>query len=86
MMAYGSLPYECVIGLLSNPVDRYANIEIGEPPQKVEMDLNMLASDFYIVITTSRKGSRYDDLFSQTGGKLHSNMKPETFGSHSMGS
>ena len=45
-------------------------MEIGEPPQTVEMDLNMLASDFYVVITTSRKGSRYDDLFSQTGGNF----------------
>ncbi len=51
--------------------NRYAKIEIGEPPQEVEMDLNMLASDFYVVTTTSRKGSRYDDLFSQTGGKFH---------------
>jgi hypothetical protein len=32
------------------------------------MDLNMLASDFYVVTTTSRKGSRYDDLFSQSHG------------------
>lgn len=32
------------------------------------MDLNMLVSDFYVVTTTSRKGSRYDDLFSQSNG------------------
>lgn len=43
-------------------------MQIGQPPQVVEMDLNMLASDFYVIITTSRKGSRYDELFSQTGG------------------
>lgn len=50
--------------LIENP--RYAKIKIGDPPQEVEMDLNMLASDFYVVITTSRKGSKYDDLFSQS--------------------
>ena len=32
------------------------------------MDLNMLASDLYVVTTTSRKGSRYDDMFSQSYG------------------
>lgn len=55
---------------MTDPCYRYATIAIGQPPQTVEMDLNMLASDFYVVITTSRKGSRYDDLFSQTGGNL----------------
>ena len=30
----------------------------------------MLASDFYVVTTTSRKGSRYDDIFSQSHGTV----------------
>ena len=33
------------------------------------MDLNMLVHDFYVVTTTSRKGSRYDDYFSQSAQK-----------------
>ena len=33
------------------------------------MDLNMLVSDFYVLTTTSRKGSRYDDYFSQSAQK-----------------
>ena len=41
---------------------------MGTPPQEVEVDLNMLIADFYVLITTSRKGSRYDDLFSQSIG------------------
>lgn len=45
---------------------RYAKIKIGEPPQEVEMDLNLLTADFYVVLTTSNIGSKYDDLFSQT--------------------
>lgn len=52
--------------LVLNQGSRYAKIKIGEPPQEVEMDLNMLTADFYVVLTTSRIGSKYDDLFSQT--------------------
>ena len=33
------------------------------------MDLNMLTADFYVILTTSRVGSKYDDLFSQTIGR-----------------
>ena len=51
------------------PYYRYANIKIGNPPQEIEMDLNMLVYDFYVVTTTSRKGSRYDDYFSQSAQK-----------------
>ena len=47
---------------------RYAKFNIGNPPQEIEVDLNMLVSDFYIMATTSRKGSKYDDFFSQTVG------------------
>lgn len=50
----------------ANQGSRYAKIQIGEPPQEVEMDLNMLTADFYVVLTTSRIGTKYDDLFSQT--------------------
>ena len=45
---------------------RYAVVKIGNPPQAIEMDLNMLVSDFYVVTTTSRTGSKYDDFFSQS--------------------
>ena len=43
-------------------------IKIGDPPQEIEMDLNMLASDFYVIATTSQLGSKYDDYFSQSSG------------------
>ena len=48
---------------------RYAKVKIGDPRQEIEMDLNMLVFDFYVVTTTSRKGSRYDDYFSQSAQK-----------------
>ena len=44
-------------------------MKVGDPPQEIEMDLNMLVHDFYVVTTTSRKGSRYDDYFSQSAQK-----------------
>lgn len=43
-------------------------VKIGDPPQEIEMDLNMLVSDFYVVTTTSRSGSKYDDYFSKSSG------------------
>ena len=33
------------------------------------MDLDMLVSDFYVLTTSSRKGSRYDDVFSHSNGE-----------------
>ena len=33
------------------------------------MDLNMLVSDFYVVTTSSRVGSRFDEFFSQSHGE-----------------
>ena len=53
---------------MSNSHSRYTRMEIGEPPQEIEIDLNMLVSDLSILTTSSRKGSRYDDFFSQSNG------------------
>ncbi|KAI9879838.1 MAG: hypothetical protein M1830_006861 [Pleopsidium flavum] len=54
----------------------FAKISIGEPPQEVEMDLDMLLSDFYVVTTTSSTGSRYDDFFSQSYVKSNAHPFP----------
>ena len=40
------------------------------------MDLNMLVHDFYVVTTTSRRGSRYDDYFSQSAQKSLDRLHP----------
>lgn len=45
---------------------RFAKVSLGM--QEVEMDLDMLLSDFYVVTTTSTAGSRYDDFFSESYG------------------
>jgi hypothetical protein len=46
--------------------DRYATIDVGG--QQLEFDLDMLAPDFYTVMTTSGKGAKYDTFASQTYG------------------
>jgi len=43
---------------------RLAKLKIGTPPQKVELDLDMLTSDFAITTTSSNLGSRFEDFFS----------------------
>ncbi|MCJ1479130.1 hypothetical protein MMC13_007814 [Lambiella insularis] len=52
----------------------YAKISIGEPPQEIEVDLDMLTSDFFVLATTSRLGSKYDDYFSTS--VVRSNAHP----------
>ncbi|KAL9602719.1 MAG: hypothetical protein Q9179_002454 [Wetmoreana sp. 5 TL-2023] len=47
----------------------FAHLVIGEPPQSIDLDLNMLTSDFYVRHTSSHAGTRYDDLFSKTFAK-----------------
>ncbi|KAL9000451.1 MAG: hypothetical protein Q9169_000968 [Polycauliona sp. 2 TL-2023] len=52
----------------------FARLSMGEPPQAIDLDLNMLTSDFYVRHTTSHAGTRYDDLFSKSFAK--SNQHP----------
>ncbi|KAI4133627.1 MAG: hypothetical protein LQ338_000139 [Usnochroma carphineum] len=49
----------------------FANLAIGEPPQTIDLDLNMLTSDFYVRHTTSHVGTRYDDFFSNRFDVFH---------------
>ncbi|KAL8969746.1 MAG: hypothetical protein Q9183_001852 [Haloplaca sp. 2 TL-2023] len=44
----------------------FARLTLGEPPQSIDLDLNMLTSDFYVRHTSSHAGTRYDDLFSKS--------------------
>lgn len=53
---------------ISDVGSRFAKVSLGNPVQEVEMDLDMLLSDFYVVTTTSTAGSRYDDFFSESYG------------------
>lgn len=48
---------------------RYARIEVGDPPQTLEVDVDMLSPDFYTIMTTSERGSKYDTFGSSAHGK-----------------
>lgn len=53
---------------LTSNVIRYTELLVGSPPQKLEVDIDMLSPDFYTVMTTSGKGSRYDTFASTSHG------------------
>ncbi|KAG8526513.1 uncharacterized protein KY384_008713 [Bacidia gigantensis] len=44
----------------------HAMFSIGDPSQVIEVDLNMLVSDFYVITTTSKGGSMFEDFFSKS--------------------
>ncbi|KEF58289.1 uncharacterized protein A1O9_06215 [Exophiala aquamarina CBS 119918] len=46
----------------------YTRFTVGEPPQSLEVELDMLSPDFYTVVTTSGKGTLYDASASSTHG------------------
>jgi len=46
--------------------NRFAKLKIGTPIQKVELDIDMLTTDFAITTTSSPHGSRFEDFFSST--------------------
>ena len=44
----------------------YGEIKLGVPPQSVQLDLDMLSSDFVLVSTTSHLGTPFLDYGSQS--------------------
>jgi hypothetical protein len=48
---------------------RYATLEIGEPAQRIEIDIDMLSSDFYVMTTTSDKGTPFNVFESRSFGR-----------------
>ncbi|KAF2101588.1 hypothetical protein NA57DRAFT_35284 [Rhizodiscina lignyota] len=55
-------------GKLLGRVGKEGSWRLGDPPQDIEMDLDMLTSDFFVSWTSSGRGSRFDDIFSKTYG------------------
>lgn len=48
----------------------YVELAVGEPAQSLDFDIDMLGPDFYTVMTTSGKGSKYDTFASQSHGEF----------------
>lgn len=58
-----------LIGEFGHNGSWYARLKIGTPPQKIQLDLDMLTRDFAVTTTSSALGSRFEDFFSTTYGK-----------------
>lgn len=50
----------------------FANLHIGEPAQEVDMDMDMLSMDWWVLSTRSGKGSFFLDFNSETYRELPS--------------
>jgi hypothetical protein len=44
-------------------------MDAGDPVQSLEVDIDMLSPDWFHIMTSSDKGSRYDTFASKTHGK-----------------
>ncbi|KAL8673274.1 MAG: hypothetical protein Q9168_002312 [Polycauliona sp. 1 TL-2023] len=67
--ALGGKDDDELMGQIASNGTWFARLSIGDPPQTIDLDLNMLTSDFYVRHTTSHAGTRYDDLFSKSFAK-----------------
>lgn len=48
---------------------RYIVMEVGEPAQLLEVTVDMLSPDWYHIMTSSGKGSKYDTFMSSSHSK-----------------
>lgn len=58
-----------LLGEVGREGNWFASLHIGEPVQTVDMDLDMLTTDWWIFSTQSDRGSYYLDFNSKTYGK-----------------
>ncbi|KIW14627.1 hypothetical protein PV08_07411 [Exophiala spinifera] len=49
----------------------YAELQVGDPPQVLEVDIDMLSPDFYTIMTSSGTGSKYDTFTSGSYEETH---------------
>ncbi|KAK5045926.1 hypothetical protein LTR84_008712 [Exophiala bonariae] len=57
-----------LIDVAGHPNRWYTHLKVGEPPQDLEVELDMLSPDFYTVVTTSERGSAYNASGSRSHG------------------
>ncbi|OAP55639.1 hypothetical protein AYL99_09791 [Fonsecaea erecta] len=55
-----------VVGVVGGMNRWYTMLEVGEPRQRLEVDVDMLRPDFYTITTASHGGSRYDGSASHS--------------------
>ncbi|KAB8297966.1 hypothetical protein EYC80_001743 [Monilinia laxa] len=59
-------PGTTLLAEVGNPGSWFMSLKIGEPSQNVDLDLNMLTSDFAVITTPSGEGSFYLEERSRT--------------------
>ncbi|KAK3080058.1 hypothetical protein LTS18_003229 [Coniosporium uncinatum] len=62
--------YDRLLGEVGRSGSWAATLNVGQQLQPIEMDLDMLTSDFVVHTTTSDRGTRFNDIFSNTHEKL----------------
>ncbi|TVY42739.1 Aspartic protease [Lachnellula occidentalis] len=63
---HGTQANTILLGEVGREGNWFANLRIGDPPQNVDMDLDMLTADWWISSTSSDKGSYFLDFNSKT--------------------
>jgi hypothetical protein len=71
---HGTQAGTTLLGEVAREGNWFANLHIGEPAQEVDMDLDMLAADWWILSTSSNKGSFYIDFHSKSYGQSPRSM------------
>jgi hypothetical protein len=66
---HGTQASTILLGEAAREGNWFTSLHIGEPAQEVDMDLDMLTADWFILSTSSNKGSFYLDFHSKTYGR-----------------
>jgi hypothetical protein len=66
---HGTQAGTILLGEVAREGNWFASLHIGEPAQEVDMDLDMLTADWFILSTSSNKGSFYLDFHSKSYGQ-----------------
>ncbi|KAB8337321.1 hypothetical protein FH972_021621 [Carpinus fangiana] len=69
--ALGGGEASTLMGSIGSKDRWYANLGFGSNHQNVHTDIDLLSSDFVVRSTSSEEGTRFDDFFSSSYGKMH---------------
>lgn len=59
-----------LLGEVGREGNWFVDLKIGEPEQRIDMDLDMLTADWWILSTSGKKGSMFWDFDSKTYGLI----------------
>ena len=65
---HGTQANSILLGEVGRDGNWFANLRLGDPPQNVDMDLDMITADWWLFSTNSNKGSFFLDFNSKSYG------------------